>query len=357
MKSLRASSGVVLGLMVVTALAVTVKADPPYTIVTGGLASPRGLTFGPGGRLYVAQAGSGGNTGKISEITGPATSAPAVRDVVTGLLSIPGENPGEFVGVDGISALGNGNIAAIMAESEAGGEESPAGRLLQVNTGGQWRDVANVGDFNYAWSVAHQDLAPNDFKPGDSNPYGVLAVPGGAYVADAGTNTLNFVKANGDVSILAYFPNNRIADATPTCIAKGPDGALYVGTLALVDSIVHGPSATVYRVDPSQADPNDLDTVLTLATPWATGLYPINGCAFGPDGTFYASQLFTHWAPGFDAGDVVKIPFATPTVHTSLTGGALTLPGGVAVGPDGAVYVSNGSAFVPQGGVLRLTNR
>jgi len=357
MKSLRASRAMVLGLMVVTALAVTVKADPPFTIVTAGLASPRGLTFGPGGRLYVAQAGSGGHTGKITEITDAWTSAPAVRDVVTGLLSIPGENPGEFVGVDGISALGNGNIAAIMAESQASGEESPAGHLLQVNTGGRWRDVANVGDFNYAWSVDHQDLAPNDFKPGDSNPYGVLAVPGGVYVTDAGTNTLNFVKSNGDISILAYFPNNEIADATPTCVAKGPDGALYVGTLALADSIVRGPSATVYRVDPSQAKPDDLNTVLTLATPWATGLYPINGCAFGPDGTFYASQLFTHWAPGFAAGDVVKIPFATPNVHTSLTSGALTLPGGVAVGPDGAVYVSNGTAFVPQGGVLRLTNR
>lgn len=357
MKNARFSRALVLGLMVVATLAVTVKADPPFTIVASGLSSPRGLTFGPGGRLYVAQAGSGGDTGKITEIRNAWTTAPEARDVVTGLLSIPGENPGEFVGVDGLSALGNGTIAAIMAESEAGGEAAPAGRLLQVNTGGQWRELANVGDFNYAWSVDHQDLAPNDFKPGDSNPYGVLAVPGGVYVADAGTNTLNSVKSNGAISILAYFPNNVIADATPTCIAKGPDGALYVGTLALVDSIVRGPSATVYRVDPSQANPDDLSTVLTLAKPWATGLYPINGCAFGPDGSFYASQLFTHWAPGFDAGDVVKIPFATPGVHTSLTGGALTLPGGVAVGPDGAVYVSNGSAFVPEGGVLRLTNR
>jgi len=31
-----------------------------FTVVVGDLQDPRGLTFGPGGRLYVAQASSGG---------------------------------------------------------------------------------------------------------------------------------------------------------------------------------------------------------------------------------------------------------------------------------------------------------
>jgi len=335
--------------------AVPSSADSPamFTVVADGLQSPRGLAFGPGGRLYVAQAGEGGATltSKITEIRYPWLPNPAVQDVVSGLISLGEE--GENVGVAGLSAIGNGTLYAIMELSNAGtGFSSQLGELLKVNPGGQIRELTNVGDFNYEFSANHIDLAPRDFP--DANPYGVLALADRIYVTDAGTNTLNLVRPDGSDQILAYFPNNAIADATPTCVAKGPDGALYIGTLALVDSIVFGPSAKVFRVDPSQTDPSNLDTVLNVATVWATGLWPINGCAFGPDGSFYASELIT--SSNFDGGDVVKIPFATPNVHFSLTNNALLFPAGVAVGPDGRVYVSNGTAFVPQGQVLRLTN-
>ncbi len=325
----------------------------PFTVVADGLQNPRGLAFGPGGRLYVAQAGSGGATatGKITEIRYPWLANPAVHDVVTGLISVGKESTA--VSVAGLSAIGNGTLYAAMEVSNAAtGFPSRLGHLLKVSQGGQIRDVSNVGDFDYAWTIVHHDLAPRDFP--DSNPYGVLALSDQLYVANAASNTLDLVHPDGTEEILAYFPNNAIADATPTCIAQGPDGALYIGTLALVDSIVSGPSAIVYRVDPSQADPNTMGTVLGLATPWATGLWPINGCAFGPDGSFYASQLIT--SSNFSGGDVVKIPFDTPSVHTSLTSSTLAFPAGVAVGPDGNVYVSNGGAFVPQGQVVRLTN-
>ena len=105
-------------------------------------------------------------------------------------------------------------------------------------------------------------------------------------------------------------------------------------------------------VDPTAVDPSDFNKVLHVATPWATGLWPINGCTFGPDGSFYASELITH--DDFGGGDVVKIPFATPGVHIPLTGDSLTFPAGVAVGPDGHVYVANGTAFAT-GQVVRLT--
>src|SRR6266480_6730609 len=118
-----------------------------YTTVLGGLQSPRGLTFGPGGRLYVAQAGSGGTSGKITEIVNPWAASPATRDVVSGLISLEARE-NEVVGVDGISALGDGGIYAIIALSNKGtGFPSSLGHLLKVSQGGQVRDIANVGDF------------------------------------------------------------------------------------------------------------------------------------------------------------------------------------------------------------------
>lgn len=349
-------------------------AEPTYTVVADGLHSPRGLAFGPDGRLYVAEAGLGsgnatdgimpgfGLTGSVTEIRRAGGAHPTTRILISGLPSAADEEG--TVGPDGISVHGNGNILVqvSLSQEQTGLPSDRIGRLLKVTPSGRSRVLANIGDTNYEWSTQHQDLAPNDFTPGDSNPYAVLAVAGGAYVADAGTNTLSWVAADGSSRILAYFPNNTFADATPTCIAKGPDGALYVGTLALVDSVGSmlgipnlpppHPAATVYRVDPSAADPSDLSAVLSLATPWATGLWPITGCAASRT-TFYASEFISGAGPGGPFGDVVAIPFAHPDQQTSLTDGGLSFPGGVAVGPDGHVYVSNMSTSA-DGQVVRL---
>jgi hypothetical protein len=349
----------------------TASADTPYTVVADGLHSPRGLAFGPGNILYVAQAGDGTQDGAIFQIRNAQSQHPKVRTVIDGLPTLAGENPGEYIGIGGISVLGTGHnssLYGIMGESPVVGD-STFGELFKVDNKGAKTDVANVGAFDFGWTTTNSDLW-EEFP--DANPYDVLAVPGHVYVVDAGANTLDEVLPDGTVQVLAYFPNTPIRDAIPTCVAQGPDGALYVGTLALVDSVVFGPSAKVYRVDPFQA--NVADPTSTPMTVWADGLFPINGCTFGPDGNFYASELFTNptvvAGPPSEAtigaafgaifsnpqGDVVEIPFDSPVTRTFLTGGTLNAAGGVAVAPNGDVFVADGTAYVAPGGgrVLRL---
>lgn len=327
--------------------------NPPagFTVVAEGLHSPRGLAFGPGGILYVAQAGDADHAGSIIEFRDSMSQHPTFRTIIDGLPVVGDPDEGEFLGISGISVLGRGanqGIYAIIGLSPQATGSNDFGALLRIGLDGTSNTLANVGSFDYIWTGDHASLF-SDFP--DANPYGVLALPGHIYVADAGANTLNEVLADGSVRVLAYFPNEIIRDAIPTCVAQGPDGALYIGTLALVDSIVLGPSAKVYRVEPSQA--NLADPTATPMTLWASGLWPINGCTFGPDGNFYASQLFTN---DFDdpQGDVVKIPFSSPATHTFLTDGALSFAGGVAVAPNGDVFVADGTAFVENGRVLRL---
>jgi len=342
-------------IVIFTASAASVTAQGP-TVVVDGLHSPRGLAFGPGNILYVANAGDADHAGSIIQIINSQSQHPTYRTLITGQVTAGDE--GEFIGLSGISVLGRGTNQGIYAifglAPQITGNET-FGSLIRVGAGGSTETLANVGAADFDWTALNPD--PKEPLP-DSNPYGVLAIPGHVYVANAGANTLDEVLADGTVRQLVYFPDEIIRDAIPTCVAQGPDGLLYVGTLALVDSFSLGPSAKVWRIDPSLADPDHpADSPKTL---WASGLWPINGCTFGPDGNFYASQLFTNpnWPADFGnpQGDVVRIPFSDPTTHDFLTGGALSFAGGVAVGPNGDVFVADGTAFVENGRVLRISH-
>ena len=179
------------------------------TTVTTGLDSPRGLAFAPRGDLYVAEAGHGGDVcvtegtakhciGTSSQITKVDPGTGALTPVVTGLFSSSEPKPG-ITGVDGLAASG-GRLLAILSESRQAfadwscsgqpadcpqvlaAAQAEAGRLIQVTPGGTWRPVADVGGQDYAYTV--QNPGQVDPTAGvDANPFGVLAVPDGAWVA------------------------------------------------------------------------------------------------------------------------------------------------------------------------------
>ena len=352
--------------------AVAHGAGPRITTVIGGLNAPRGIAFDGQGSMYAVQsgvAGAGANgittSGRVSKYLRGSTHPVWTTSFESLYSTEDPTQPPDVVGPEGISALGGDcgayrqrhdrsgcTIRLIVSESHDGIaaltngaiQTKDAGHLYALNPRtGRATSKSNVGDQQYAFTTANKSLFPSDFP--DSNPYGVLVTRGRhdsrvrTFVADAGANTVSEVMPGGRTRIIAYIPNETAApfrDATPTCIAQGPDGMLYVATLNLVANLSIGPGkSNVWRVNPNANYP-------TVPKLWATGLTTPTACTFDRHGTFWATEMFapTAGAPG----DLVSIPFRHPTHLSRLGAGQLPLPGGIAQGPNGDLYVTVNSA-------------
>ncbi|HEX4525653.1 MAG TPA: ScyD/ScyE family protein [Gaiellaceae bacterium] len=362
-------------------------AAPTVTItpVLGGLAAPRGIAFDGQGSMYLSQSGLAGagpagmtHTGLVNKYLWGQTT-PAWSVGFNSLYSTEDPSaPPDVLGPEGISAVGNGcmkqskgqrngcQVQMITSESTPGilaatggaVNDPQAGHLFRLDgASGAVTDLADVGSQQYAFTGANVDLFPDDFP--DSNPYGVLVTrdPGTdtirTYVADAGANTISEVMPDGTTRIIAYIPNETglpFRDATPTCIAQGPDGFLYVGTLHFVANlfVFGGDQSDVWRVNPNANYPDAPQL-------WASGLTTVTSCTFDRAGNFWATEMFQGGLGATPPGDVVTIPFSNPSQHTRIGFGQLPVPGGIAQGPDGAMYVTVGSSAPgASGGVMRV---
>ena len=362
------------------------SASTSWTIapVVGGLNSPRGVAFDGQGSMYVAEAGQFfpidvgpfgvSRTGKVDKFTFNGGAANGVWSTAFDSLYDSAHGAPEVLGPAGVSAIGNGcmkdsqgqrngcQVLVIISESRDGVNAttpgltfSQIGHLYRLDGAtGTPSDRSNVGDQQYDWTNLHKSLW-EEFP--DSNPYAVLVTKGGSggirtFVIDAGANTVSEVMRDGTVRVIAFIPNDQLRDSTPTCVSQGPDGALYVGTLDLIDTFTFGPGQShVYRIDP-----NTTEDYLHAAHLWASGLTTVTSCTFDRSGNFWATEMFEPTAG--PPGDLVRIPFSNPTSLTHIGGGSLPVPGGIAQGPDGAIYVSIGSAdtTLNGGAVVRVTS-
>jgi hypothetical protein len=349
------------------------SADPVgYVVVADHLANPRGLFIPTGSEsLYFTESGFGGGNakagvqlgtgqnGRVSVVEDADDARPAVHRIASHLWSKTFSEQGQLStgGPAGLTRRGGTLYVAMSEVFHTGrGPQPQEGRLLTVSPGGV-HAVADLASASLKWESTHLGL--NSQFP-DTNPYGVTVYrhrgTSTLYVLDAGANTVSRVGRHGQVTVVTYLPNTRKADAVPTCMAQGPDGALYVTTLALAD----GPGAAkIYRIDPTKHRP-----VLRSAKVWATGLTAMNGCAFGPGGTylyvseFLATETLKGAPKGLPPAAVVKIPFAHPSSGRSYLGlSFLHFAGGVAVDREGHVYVANFTnqgTGAPIGQVLQL---
>ena len=341
------------------AIPAAAQAAAPEPVMTG-LDNPRGLAFGPEGGLYVAEAGRGGDGPCV-----PGPDGPGVRcygptgaisrlwrgtqeRVASGLPSLAFQpNLDTAAGPQHISFQGLGGLYVNIGCSC--NKNNPTGALLDGLGFGYLMHVSASGHAQRLVDLAGYESTVNpDGAQIDSNPYGLLALPGHRLVTDAGGNSLLDVAADGSISTVATFP--RIPgpfgprDGVPTDVVVGPDGAYYVSTLTGFPFTTG--TASVYRVVPGQAP-----------TPYATGLTQLTDLAFGPDGSLYTLQ-HAEAIPGVPfpfagPGAIRKVPPGGGASSTLVVGG-LPRATGLVVGDDGALYVSVNGASSGNGTVLRI---
>ncbi len=348
-----------------TDLAVDGKAARPVaaavaavSTVMRGLDSPRGLSFGLDGGLYVAEAGTAAINGPCTTVlrgencysgTGAVSRLLEGRQerVASGLPSainpatsdITGPHDIAFQGLgDPYLSIGWGGPPASRAGLGAVGARF--GILARLNSTGGLRVVADV--------AALEGTSNPAGGPVDSNPYGILAESGRQFVTDAGGNSLLEVDGAGNVSAIAVFaaipvppgpfnPPFVQSEVVPTEVARGPDGALYVGGLTGVPFLPG--AASIYRVVPGEAP-----------RVYAGGFTQITDFAWGPDNALYVLQYAS--APFLGGpGAVIRV---APDGSRSTVINTLTSPTGIAVAPGGVLYVSNNGNRAGVGEVLRI---
>jgi hypothetical protein len=368
-------------------------------VVATGLNSPKHLTFGPGG-LYIAESGTGGPAGpncvagvgttgaSTTFCEGPTGSVALLtrfgtKTVLSGLPSVTEQDNQETLGPSDVAFVTRGErrhprLAVLFQDllvnaDGTSGTPAPAsttfGRLVLAKPFGSQLGptLANLAAFASANPQDAATLGGLGETTYDSDPFYVTPYRGGYAIADAAANAVLWLSPGGQLSLIARFPTTPEtvpagvlgptamtidAQAVPTSIAVGRDGALYVGTLRGVPSLPG--TADVFRVVPGQ------QPVAAV-----TGLSAVTDVAFDHRGRLLVLEYNTGGllAPETTPGALLRVQFhggGAPVV-TTLPVSGLFSPTGLAVSPGrhGAVYVANhgtspGTA-TPSGEVLKIT--
>jgi len=203
----------------------------------------------------------------------------------------------------------------------------------------------------------------------ESNPNGLALLGGGeVLVADAAANRLLHVDQHGTITTVARFRPETVpwglpfgppigtpvpAEAVPTAVAVGPDGAYYVSELTGFP--FSKGVARIWRIAPGGVDAlcDPAHPTTGRCTSVATGFSSVIDLAFGRDGTMYVLEIAKNGLAGALVLGTEFPPigalWAVKNGVRTLVSDALVATGGVAVGDDGTVYVTT-NTFGPPGG-------
>jgi hypothetical protein len=357
---LRLALASALFLSLVAAITPLIAQSPSMLVVATGLDNPRGLSFGPDGALYVAEAGRGGTsplclpateppfpltrclgpTGAITRVSGLLVQ----RRAVTNLPSVAGPTGAQAAGPNDVE-FGFGSMWITI-----GLGADPAARVAFEASGVRmgWLARASMnGDWSYQLDLSRFEATANpDGGHIDSNPFKLLIQANRALFADAGGNAINQIGTDLAISNLAVLPpvavpSGGTTDPVATSMAAAGDGQIYIGQLTGFPFTPN--AASVWRVPATGGTPVQV----------ATGFTMIIDLAIGSDGAAYVLEhdIDGLLGPSRDGRLTRLMPDGSRTVIASA---GLTWPGGVAVGADRALYVTRNASLPGLGDVVRI---
>ena len=374
-----ALASLVLGAMIAIA-APAVAGAQNLDIVADGLSNPRGLSFGPDGNLYVAEAGRGGSGACIASPEG-GESCYGATGGITRINVPPGHRaadrlPAALAGVQeaaegmpaGSNAIGPQDVSfnnrwgyftvglganpryALATRQQ---RQTLRPRSTASTASGSVSRVADIA----AYEAKNNPDASQPDAQVDSNPFSVDASASNRIlVTDAGGNSLLRVRRTGEIRTLAWFPFGQTLappflglppgtqipyQSVPTGVVRGPDGAAHLGQLTGFP--FPAGAANVFRV-------------VGAETPsvQATGFTTVVDVAYGPDGSFYVLQISSNGLAAQPPGPGKLLRIDDDGTQTELAAGQLQEPTGLTVARNGDIYVSNQGGSPNDGQVVRI---